>query len=117
MPSNGVGGGGVHWNAETWRFLPSDFQMKTQLTERYGEKFLPGDMTIQDWGITYDELESYYDKFEYLCGTSGKAGNIKGQIQVGGNPFEGARTGVSDTATEAALRTYAVCASRQRDGL
>ena len=22
MPPNGVGGGGVHWNAETWRFLP-----------------------------------------------------------------------------------------------
>src|ERR1700710_3055413 len=22
---NGVGGGGVHWNGETWRFLPSDF--------------------------------------------------------------------------------------------
>jgi gluconate 2-dehydrogenase alpha chain len=68
MPPNGVGGGGVHWNAETWRFLPSDFQMKTQLTERYGEKFLPSDMTIQDWGITYDELEPYYEKFEYLCG-------------------------------------------------
>ena len=25
MLGNGVGGGGVHWNAETWRFLPSDF--------------------------------------------------------------------------------------------
>src|SRR6201999_336138 len=24
MPPNGVGGGGVHWNAETWRFLPTD---------------------------------------------------------------------------------------------
>ncbi len=32
-------------------------------------------MTIQDWGVTYDELEPYYDKFEYLCGISGKAGN------------------------------------------
>ena len=28
MP-NGVGGAGVHWNAETWRFLPSDFVLKT----------------------------------------------------------------------------------------
>src|SRR3954463_4256910 len=34
MPPNGVGGGGVHWNAETWRFLPSDFVLKTHLTER-----------------------------------------------------------------------------------
>src|SRR6516162_10048659 len=92
MPPNGVGGGGVHWNAETLRFLPSDFQLKTHLTKRYGEKFLPADMTIQDWGVSYDELEPYYDKFEYLCGTSGKAGNIKGQIQAGGNPFEGSRS-------------------------
>ena len=26
MPPNGVGGGGVHWNAETWRFLPYRFR-------------------------------------------------------------------------------------------
>lgn len=92
MPGNGVGGAGVHWNGETWRFLPSDFQLKTHLTERYGAKFLPEDMTIQDWGITFDELEPYFDKFEYLCGTSGKAGNIKGSKQDGGNPFEGPRS-------------------------
>jgi gluconate 2-dehydrogenase alpha chain len=91
MPPNGVGGGGLHWNAETWRFLPSDFELKTHLTGRYGAKSLPEDMTIQDWGITFDELEPHYDKFEYLCGTSGKAGNIKGAKQDGGNPFEGAR--------------------------
>ena len=41
MPPNGVGGGGVHWNAETWRFLPSDFVLRTHLTERYGAGFLP----------------------------------------------------------------------------
>ena len=49
-------------------------------------------MTIQDWGVTYDELEPHYDQFEYLCGTSGTAGNLKGQIQEGGNPFEGPRS-------------------------
>jgi gluconate 2-dehydrogenase alpha chain len=92
MPPNGVGGGGVHWNAETWRFLPSDFVLKTHLTERYGAGFLPPDMTIQDWGVTYQELEPYYDRFEYLCGTSGLAGNLNGQIQAGGNPFEGPRS-------------------------
>jgi gluconate 2-dehydrogenase alpha chain len=92
MPPNGVGGGGVHWNGEMWRFLPSDFVLKTHLTQRYGADFLPGDMTIQDWGITYDELEPYYDRFEYLCGTSGTAGNLRGQIMEGGNPFEGPRS-------------------------
>jgi len=92
MPPNGVGGGGVHWNAETWRFLPSDFVLKTHLTQRYGAAFLPADMTIQDWGVTYDDLEPHYDAFEYLCGTCGTAGNLNGQIQPGGNPFEGARS-------------------------
>jgi gluconate 2-dehydrogenase alpha chain len=92
MPGNGVGGAGVHWNGEIWRFLPSDFVLKTHLTQRYGAKFLPADMTIQDWGVTYQELEPCYDKFEYLCGASGTAGNLNGKIQDGGNPFEGARS-------------------------
>jgi gluconate 2-dehydrogenase alpha chain len=92
MPPNGVGGGGVHWNAEMRRFLPSDFVLKTHLTERYGASFLPEDMTIQDWGINYDELEPFYDRFEYLCGTSGTAGNLRGKIMEGGNPFEGPRS-------------------------
>jgi gluconate 2-dehydrogenase alpha chain len=92
MPPNGVGGGGVHWNAETWRFLPSDFVLKTHLTQRYGAGFLPADMTIQDWGVTYDDLEPHYDHFEYLCGTSGTAGNLRGEILPGGNPFEGPRS-------------------------
>ena len=92
MPPNGVGGGGVHWNAETWRFLPTDFVLRTHLTDRYGAAFLPEDMTIQDFGVTYDELEPHYDAFEYLCGTSGTAGNLRGQIQQGGNPLEGPRS-------------------------
>ena len=92
MPPNGVGGGGVHWNAETWRFLPTDFVLRTHLTKRYGAHFLPADMTIQDWGVTYAELEPHYDRFEYLCGTSGQAGNLQGKILEGGNPFEGPRS-------------------------
>ena len=92
MLGNGAGGAGVHWNAETWRFLPTDFTLRTHLTQRYGANFLPDDMTIQDWGITFDQLEPYYDQFEYLCGTSGQAGNLKGAVQPGGNPFEGPRS-------------------------
>ena len=71
MLGNGVGGAGVHWNAETWRFLPTDFALRSHLTQRYGANFLPDDMTIQDWGVTFDDLEPHYDTFEYLCGTSG----------------------------------------------
>ncbi|WP_342341682.1 hypothetical protein [Microvirga massiliensis] len=70
-------------------FLPSDFIARSHNEQRYGP--LPDDMTIQDWGVTYDELEPYYDRFEYLCGISGKAGNLNGTRQSGGNPFEGPR--------------------------
>jgi gluconate 2-dehydrogenase alpha chain len=91
LPGNGVGGAGVHWNGQTWRFLPDDFRIRSHMIERYGEGILPDGNHIQDWPINYDELEPYYDKFEYLAGISGKAGNIKGQVQPGGNPFEGAR--------------------------
>ncbi|MGB6055035.1 MAG: GMC family oxidoreductase [Burkholderiaceae bacterium] len=90
-PASGVGGAGVHWNGQNWRFLPSDFVIRSHTEARYGKSFIPADMTIQDWGVTYDELEPYYDRFEYLCGVSGQAGNIGGKLQEGGNPFEGAR--------------------------
>jgi gluconate 2-dehydrogenase alpha chain len=91
LPGNGVGGAGVHWNGQTWRFLPDDFRIRSHMTERYGEAFLPEGNQIQDWPVSYEELEPYYDKFERVAGISGKAGNIKGEIQPGGNRFEGAR--------------------------
>ncbi|HTW84984.1 MAG TPA: GMC family oxidoreductase [Candidatus Sulfotelmatobacter sp.] len=92
LPGDGLGGAGVHWNGVTWRFLPWDFETRSRSIARYGAAILGEDCTSQDWGVTYDELEPYYDKFEYLCGIAGKAGNIKGQIQPGGNPFEGPRS-------------------------
>lgn len=88
---DGLGGAGAHWNGVTWRFIPSEFVLRSHLTARYGRNAIPEDMTIQDWGITYDELEPHYDHFERLCGTSGKAGNLRGQKIEGGNPFEGPR--------------------------
>ncbi len=90
-PGSGAGGAGVHWNGQCWRFLPSDFLAHSHNVQRYGAKFVPADMTIQDWGVTYEELEPHYDKFEYLCGVSGTAGNLEGTVQPGGNPFEGPR--------------------------
>jgi gluconate 2-dehydrogenase alpha chain len=92
LPAAGVGGAGVHWNGQTWRFLPSDFNARSHIEQRYGKQFIPPEMTIQDWGVSYDELEPHYDAFEYLCGVSGQAGNLNGRLQPGGNPFEGARS-------------------------
>ncbi|QKY68727.1 GMC family oxidoreductase [Lentibacillus sp. CBA3610] len=69
---SGVGGAGVHWNGHTWRFLPYDFEIKSMTDETYGPNKLADGHTLQDWGITYDELEPYYDKFEKTAGISGE---------------------------------------------
>lgn len=91
LPGNGVGGAGVHWNGHTWRALPEELRLRSYVTEKFGARVIDADMTIADWGVTYDELEPYFDRFEYVCGISGQAGNIGGQTQAGGNPFEGPR--------------------------
>src|SRR5262249_21656493 len=65
--------------------------LRTRLETRYGKKAIPAEMTIQDWGVTYAELEPYHALWEKLFGIAGKAGNIRGQIQPGGNPFEAPR--------------------------
>ena len=83
LPGEGVGGAGEHWNGMTPRFLPDCFEIHTRTVERYGAARLPANHSIQDWGITYAELEPYYTRAERLLGVSGKAGL---------DPFEGPRS-------------------------
>ncbi|SDH00204.1 gluconate 2-dehydrogenase alpha chain [Planococcus glaciei] len=71
----GLGGSGTHWNGQNWRFLPYDFEIKTMTDQKYGANKLPAEYTIQDWGITYDELEPYFDRFEKTAGISGEDTN------------------------------------------
>ena len=87
-----VGGTGVHWGGVALRFLPWDFETRSRTEARYGKDIFPEDCTSQDWGVTYDELEPYFDQFEHIYGIGGKAGNLNGEIQPGGNPFEGPRS-------------------------
>ena len=91
LPGTGVGGAGVHWNGQTYRFQAADFIMRSHIEERYGKGFADPELTIQDWGVTYAELEPHFDRFEYLLGTSGKAGNVNGKLIEGGDPFESPR--------------------------
>jgi gluconate 2-dehydrogenase alpha chain len=91
-PGECVGGAAAHWGCHARRFLPWDFEVRSRTIERYGKRQIQEDCTSQDWGITYDELEPYYDQFEHLYGVGGKAGNLNGEIQPGGNPFEGPRS-------------------------
>src|SRR4029077_13582158 len=92
LPGNGVGGAGNHWGGQRWRYLPSDHLTRSHIVNRYGAKAIPEDMTIQDWALSYDELEPCYDRFDKLCGVSGQAGNLRGTLIEGGNPFEGPRS-------------------------
>lgn len=87
----GLGGSGTHWGGVTWRWTPWDHEPLKHTLERYGRASIPEGMLLQDWGLSYAELEPYYERFEYVCGVSGKAGNIRGRIVDGGNPFEGPR--------------------------
>jgi gluconate 2-dehydrogenase alpha chain len=85
----GIGGSGEHWNGQMPRFLPDCFELLSRSTEKYGAKRLPEEHSIQDWGVTYDELEPHYTRVELLVGVSGKAGNLRGRQVEGGNVFEG----------------------------
>src|SRR6266853_6289777 len=58
---------------------------------RYGASSIPEGSTLEDWPLSYDELEPYYDLVEYTVGVSGRAGNIQGKIDPRGNIFEGPR--------------------------
>ena len=48
---NGVGGAGVHWNGQHWRASPEDLNLRSHIEARYGKKFIPPDMTIQDYPV------------------------------------------------------------------
>ncbi len=87
-PGTHLGGSGNHWSGAYYRFDPTDFKLRSHYERRYGMGIFAADLTAQDWPLSYDELEPYYDRFDYLIGASGYAGNLKGKVQPGGNPFE-----------------------------
>ncbi len=89
--SNGVGGSSPAYGGISFRFHPDDLCVRTNTLKRYGRAALPPGTDITDWPLTYDELEPYYDAVERLIGVAGQAGNLRGQMVPGGNPFEGPR--------------------------
>ena len=70
-----VGGGTLSYGAMAWRFMEQDFRMRSL----YGA---PDNSTLEDWPITYDDLEPYYEKAEWEIGVSGDESN---------NPFKAPR--------------------------
>src|SRR5699024_12824828 len=74
LPGSGRGGAGTHWNGQTDRYMAYDFEIKSMTEERYGKEKLAEDsgLRYRDWGITFDEMEKYYDKYEKTAGVSGE---------------------------------------------
>jgi choline dehydrogenase-like flavoprotein len=70
-----VGGGTLSYGAMAWRYMPQDFRMRSI----YGA---PAGSSLEDWPITYDDLEPWYEKAEYEIGISG---------DYSGSPFFGPR--------------------------
>ncbi|HSK19933.1 MAG TPA: GMC family oxidoreductase [Longimicrobiales bacterium] len=63
-----VGGGTLHFTANYWRFRPIDFIERSTVGAIEGTAF-------DDWPISYDDLEPYYTRAEYMLGVSGLAGS------------------------------------------
>jgi choline dehydrogenase-like flavoprotein len=62
-----VGGSSVHFTANFWRLHENDFMERSLLGG------VPG-ADLQDWPITYADLEPYYTKVDWEVGVSGTPG-------------------------------------------
>ncbi len=60
---NAVGGSTIHWSAHYPRYHPSDFRVRSL------------DGVGDDWPLTYDELEPYYDLSDRISGVAGMTGD------------------------------------------
>lgn len=83
-----IGGQMLHWTAQSSRLLPGDFKIATNEIAAGVAQRARADLTgyeIFDWPIAYDDLEPYYERFEWEFGVSGDDG------PAGHNPFAGKR--------------------------
>ena len=70
-----VGSGTVSYGGMAWRFMPEDFKMRSTYGEVDGS-------ALEDWPISYDDLEHWYEKAEWELGVAGDDSE---------NPFGGHR--------------------------
>jgi len=63
-----VGGGTASYGAMAWRYMEKDFRMRSTYGTVEGS-------TLEDWPISYTDLEPYYEKAEWEVGVSGDDSN------------------------------------------
>ena len=84
-PLNVLGGSLLYWTGQSSRYMPGDFKLYTNEIESGNAERAGADLTgydIIDWPLSYDDLEPYYERFEWEFGISGQSGM---------NPFAGPR--------------------------
>ena len=59
-----VGGGTFSYGAQAWRYMEKDFRMRSTYGTVEGS-------TLEDWPISYADLEPHYEKAEWEIGVSG----------------------------------------------
>ena len=62
-----VGGGTFSYGAQAWRYMEKDFRMRSTYGAVAGS-------TLEDWPISYADLEPYYERAEWELGVSGDDG-------------------------------------------
>jgi gluconate 2-dehydrogenase alpha chain len=90
-PGSGVGGSSVLYGGHAHRVQPWELAPRSSSIERYGVAAAVPGATPQDWGLAYEDLVPGYEAFERMAGIGGRAGNLRGEIVAGGNPFEAPR--------------------------
>jgi gluconate 2-dehydrogenase alpha chain len=84
-PLNVLGGALLHWTGQASRYMPGDFKLYSNEIASGNAERAKADLSgydIIDWPLSYEDLEPYYEKFEWEFGVSG---------QAGANPFAGPR--------------------------
>ena len=88
---NAIGGTSIHYHAQSWRYSPWDFKVRSESIRRYGPNSIPEGTTLEDWPVSLRRSGAILRHVEYEVGVSGRAGNIAGKIDPRGNVFEGPR--------------------------
>ena len=91
-----VGGGTVHYAAMSFRLRPEDFAVLDAFGPVAGAN-------VQNWPFTYDDLEPYYTRVEYLIGVQGldtgksvtyrkRPGGVTRELTLEGNTAQAPRS-------------------------
>ena len=71
-PGHGVGGMAIHFGGGMGRIGPWAFEAYSRTMDNQGEEALPDDHDLEDWPISYEDAQPYYEEYEKMMGLSGE---------------------------------------------